>query len=164
MTFKKAKLFWKKENDEYHIRSIPYDDTLNYYAFLQTYKEKGYKQIIITSEIMIQVIRESCLGKNHFVQKIELENNPALEKEIQDVIQLTTKNLAYFCDLIEKIKSASQQSSLILKKTYMQRIHNGTYEPAFFLQSNGILGINTIIYDSVAKEISTMIEKHLTAR
>lgn len=46
----------------------------------------------------------------------------------------------------------------------MQRIHNGTYEPAFFLQSNGILGVNPIIYDSVAKEISTMIEKHLTAR
>lgn len=163
MVFEKAKLFWKKESEKEHIYSVPYDDTIEYYTFLRECKGKGYRQVIVTSEIMLQVIRKACLGKGYSVCKIEFaEEDSELEQEIRDLIHLAAKNPAYFGDLVEKIKFLSEQSSIDLRRVYIKGTYEGAYAPVFFLQSNGILGTNKESYESLSKEISTIVERCLT--
>ena len=43
MVFKKAKLFWKNENDREIINSVFYDDSVEYYTFLRKCKYEGYR-------------------------------------------------------------------------------------------------------------------------
>jgi hypothetical protein len=163
VVFKKAKLFWKKENMIECICSVPYDETVEYYTFLRNCKEKGYRQVIVTSEIMLQIIRKACLEKSYIVYKIEFaEEDLDLEQDIQDLIQITAKNSAYFGDLVEKIKIFSEQSSIDLRRVYIKGAYEGSNTPRFFLQSNGILGTNKESYESLSKEISTIVERCLT--
>ena len=56
MTFKKAKLFRFKKDQNERITCISYDDNEEYYSFLREYRSKGYRQVIITTEIMIKII------------------------------------------------------------------------------------------------------------
>ncbi len=163
MVFKKAKLFRIKENMKECIRSIPYDDTVEYYTFLKECRAKGYRQVIVTSEIMLQVIRKACLENNYTIYKIEFAvEDSELEVEVQKLIQRTIKNPAYFCDLVEKIKFLLEQSSIDLRRVYIKGAYEGSYTPVFFLQSNGILGINNEFYECLSKEISAVVEGCLT--
>lgn len=163
VVFKKAKLFWKKESGKEHICSVPYDDTIEYYTFLRECKGKGYRQVIVTSEIMLQVIRKACLGKGYSVYKMEFaEEDSELEQEIRNLIHLTTENPAYFGDLVGKIKFLSEQSSIDLRRVYIKGRYEGSYTPVFFLQSNGILGTNKESYGFLSEEISTIVEGCLT--
>lgn len=159
MVFEKAKLFWKKENTKECICSVPYNDKVEYYTFLRDCKAKGYRQVIVTSEIMLQVIRKVCLENGYSVYKIEFaEEDLELEQEVQNLIQMVAKNSAYFGDLIEKLKFLSEQSSIDLRRVYIKGSYGGSRTPVFFLQSNGILGTNGESYESLSKEISAVVE------
>lgn len=63
MTFKKAKLFRFKKDQNERITCISYDDNEEYYSFLREYRSKGYRQVIITTEIMIKIIETSVVDK-----------------------------------------------------------------------------------------------------
>lgn len=90
MTFKKAKLFRFKKDQNERITCISYDDNEEYYSFLREYRSKGYRQVIITTEIMIKIIETSVLNDNLFVYKIELaEEDEELEKEIDQLLTKT---------------------------------------------------------------------------
>ncbi|MEE0009584.1 MAG: hypothetical protein U0I79_02315 [[Eubacterium] siraeum] len=89
MTFKKAKLFRFKKDQNERITCISYDDNEEYYSFLREYRSKGYRQVIITTEIMIKIIETSVLNDNLFVYKIELaEEDEELEKEIDQLLHI----------------------------------------------------------------------------
>ena len=98
MVFKKAKLFWKNENDREIINSVFYDDSVEYYTFLRKCKSEGYRQVIVTTEIMIQLLRVSVIKKGFVIYKIEFaEEDCELENEIKNIkdytyLILTSKN------------------------------------------------------------------------
>lgn len=58
MTLEKAKLFWKPGNKSRGIIVIPYDDRMEYYSFVKERHDAGFRQIIVTSETMIQLIQQ----------------------------------------------------------------------------------------------------------
>ena len=88
MVFKKAKLFWKNENDREIINSVFYDDSVEYYTFLRKCKSEGYRQVIVTTEIMIQLLRVSVIKKGFVIYKIEFaEEDCELENEIKNLLR-----------------------------------------------------------------------------
>lgn len=162
VVFEKAKLFWKMESGAETIDSILYDDNVEYYTFLRKCKSKGYRQVIVTAEIMIQVIRMAVLEKGFSVYRIEFaEEDHGLDEEIQRLIHMTTDNPAYFTDLLEKIKFLSEQSSIDIRRVYIKGKYNGECAPNFYLQSNGIFGANKESLNFLSKEISTAVERCL---
>ena len=117
MRYKKAKLFWVNENNNEVINSIPYDDKMEYYTFLRNCKTKGYRQVIVTTEIMIQIMRMFVVEKHFTVNKIELaEEDVDLDNEIVSIIKKTQKESIYFCDLLYKMKFIEERSSIDIKK------------------------------------------------
>lgn len=121
MTFKKAKLFRFKKDQNERITCISYDDNEEYYSFLREYRSKGYRQVIITTEIMIKIIETSVLNDNLFVYKIELaEEDEELEKEIDQLLTKTQHNSSYFALLLEKIQFLSERSSIDLFRVYVK--------------------------------------------
>lgn len=162
MVFKKAKLFWKKENDKEVINSVFYDDTTEYYTFLRKCKSEGYRQVIVTTEIMIELLRLAVLEKELVIYKIEFaEEDCELENEIKTLLRNIEKNPAYFGDLLDKIKFLSEQSSIDIRNIYIKGKYNGETVPNFYVQSNGIFGVNAEFFDNLSNEISTLVERYL---
>lgn len=162
MVFKKAKLFWKNEAAKEIIDCVLYDDGTEYYTFLRKCKAEGYRQVIITAEIMLQVIRSEVIEKGLHVYKIEFaEEDHELEEEVQNLLCLIEEKPAYFGDLLAKIKFLSEHSSIDIRRVYIKGKYNGEYSPNFYLQSNGILGINNESFDDLSKEISTLVAGYL---
>lgn len=165
MDYVRTKLFWKVDSDVRKIHCISYDDNTEYYTFLRKCNEDGYKQVIISSEIMIQFIREACLGKGHKIMKIEfVKEEAALEKEIQVILQLMDRNSAYFSDLVDKLKFLAEKSSIGIKRVYIRGLYAEDYIESYFLQSNGIIGINKESFSQISSSISRCIKKFFMYR
>lgn len=163
MTFKKAKLFRFKKDQNERITCISYDDNEEYYSFLREYRSKGYRQVIITTEIMIKIIETSVLNDNLFVYKIELaEEDEELEKEIDQLLTKTQHNSSYFALLLEKIQFLSERSSIDLFRVYVKnQYQESTSCLNFFLQSNGIIGIDSEHFENQSKKICEIVEEYL---
>ena len=77
--FEKAKLFWDKSGKN-EIVALRIDDDSDYNSLLRNCHNDGYRQVVITSEIMTQIIRHVYLDDNEIVQKIEfIEDDPELD-------------------------------------------------------------------------------------
>lgn len=162
ISYVRTKLFWKMDAGARKIHCISYDSSIDNYAFLRNCHDQGYKQVIISSEIMIQLIREACLGKGYKITKIEfVEEDAELEEEIQVILQLMGENSAYFSDLVDKLKFLAERSSIDIKRVYIKGSYTQDYSEFYFLQSNGIIGINKESYSTIAPDISTSIERYL---
>lgn len=162
MKFQKAKLFWKMDSTTKHIQCVLYDDNVEYYTFLRKCRDEGYRQVIITAEIMIQIIRYACLEKEHKIYKIEfVEDDSELESEINSILQAMTQKPAYLTELLDKLKFLSEKSSIDLKRIYIKGAYNDKFTDNYYIQSNGIIGINKESFNKVSTEISALVERCL---
>ena len=162
MVFSKAKLFWKNDNNHKSICAIKYDDNIEYYTYLRNAISDGYRQVIITSEIMLQIIRMSCMVKGYSIYRIEFaEEDAELNQEVSLLIQNAESNPVYLAELLYRLKFLMEQSSIDIRRLYIRGKYDGTVAPNFFIQSNGIIGINNEFYDELSNEISTEVERCL---
>lgn len=162
ISYVRTKLFWKMDAGARKIHCISYDSSIDNYAFLRNCHDQGYKQVIISSEIMIQLICEACLEKGHKITKIEFVKEEAeLEEEIQVILQLMDRDSAYFCDFIDKLKFLAERSSIGIKRVYIRGLYAKDFIESYFLQSNGIIGINKESFSQISSNISCYIEKYL---
>lgn len=158
MRFAKGKLFFDKEE----IRCIPYDESaVDYYAFLKEARAKGYRQVIVTSELMLDFITFIYSEKRQKVYKIELmEEDDELETEIKELLRKVDDNPYSISLLIEKLRFLAEKSSIDIKRVYIK----GKYQDGgenYFIQSNGIIGIDETHYAFVTKEISAFVKRCL---
>lgn len=158
MRFAKGKLFFDKEE----IRCIPYDESaMDYYTFLKESRAKGYRQVIVTSEVMLDFITFIYSEKQQKVYKIELmEEDDELELEIKELLRKVDNNPFSISLLIEKLRFLAEKSSIDIKRVYFK----GNYQDGtenYFIQSNGIIGVDEIHYASMTKAISAFVKRCL---
>ena len=162
MQFKKAKLFWGIYNDTKKIFCISYDDKIEYYTFLKQCHNNGYRQIIITSEIMIKLIEFFVVENNFTIYKLEfMEDDDELQMEIRGLFQQMTNNIAFLSKFIEKLNFLSEKSSIEIKRIYFKGRDKKGVASQFYLQSNGIIGINKENFSFVSNSIGSLIERYL---
>lgn len=141
MKFKKAKIFWNVKNHHKEVCCIPYDDNYDYYAFLKKCHDNGFRQIIITSELMIQLMFYFVLKNKFLIYGISfMEEDEVLREEIEILLGKLAEDRGYFIELIEKIKFLSEESSIDIKRIYLKKRNENDEAEAFFLQANGLIG------------------------
>lgn len=161
MPLKKTKLFVKSESGRDMISAIPYDEND---AFIKRKKSEGYRQVIITTDIMIKIIRMMCLEREFSICKIEFSDEDwEIEQEISLLIEKFQKDRVFFGDLIHKIGLLAAQSSISVAKVYFKGKPENGYEPNIFIQSNGILSINSESFEELTSAINTVVEQCLYA-
>lgn len=161
MSFQKAKLFWHVHNGQRQICYIPFDDGCEYYDFLKKFHDKGYKQIIITSELMSDLMRFFCQEKNLSVYEIVLmEDDEDLDAELKDILQKMELDRSYFERLLNEIRFLSEQSSIDINRIYFKGRYNGV-AVRFFIQANGIIGVIPKFFDEVSGQIKAYLSEEL---
>lgn len=162
MRYKKAKLLWKISDCQKKIFCIDLNDDVEYYSFLREMHEEGYRQVIITSEIMVHLIEYFVIEKGLFVSDLEfMEDDEELKNEITELITVVFENKAFLSRLIEKLNFLSEKSSIDIQRIYFKGRNQDGVAVNFYLQSNGIIGIDKKNFLFVSNEVSNLIERCL---
>ena len=155
--------FFIEKNE--NIVAIPYlqEDQKKYFRFVKEQYEKGSRQIIITSKIMLKVLEEYFLNKKFRIVEIKFaEEDLELNQEIEKYLEEVEKDRGCFFKLLNKLEVIANNSSIDIEKIELvssKRI-NEAYT-SFSLKVNGIVIIdgNTIENDinSIIKNIKENI-------
>ncbi|WP_282799283.1 hypothetical protein ABVR74_02880 [Lactococcus lactis subsp. lactis] len=110
-----AKLFLNKEK----LVAIEIPEEKKYYSFIQEYIQKGYRQIIIPSDILVELLKYIFLKKeNSKIIDIEfLEEDEKFQEEIDNLIHKTNnEDRGYFVSLLDHINYVAQDKTVEIKK------------------------------------------------
>lgn len=137
---------------------LRYDIAKNYYVFIQKMQDKGFKQCIVTSDIMIKIIQKFILKGNIEITSIEfMVEDSELEDEIKTVLELLKQNAGYWDCLKQKLQFLSQNDSVEVKKVNFRSL-KGT-GALFSIQVNGVLIISESEFDNISGIVSKIVEE-----
>ena len=90
-----------------------------------------------------------------------VEEDDDLQQEINALLSLIEQNSGYLIELLDKLKFLSEKSSIDLKRIYVKGEDAENNPVLFFVQSNGIIGINSSAFLSISKELCGLVERCL---
>ena len=162
MKYEKGKFFRKLNTQDKRISCISMDEAIEYYTFIKKYYEQDYRQIIITSEMMIKLIETSIVDFNYSIYEIEfVEDDEYLNTEVSDILNKLCDNKAYIHKLISYLQFLSEKSSIDIQRVYFKGRTEQGLAVKFFIQSNGIIGIDENNFSMVSQQVSSLIERYM---
>ena len=130
----------------------------DYYAKVKTITNKGYRQIIFTSSIMLALIEHFLLSHNSCIVNIEFTKEDEELDTIKSLLDMMKINKTYWSVLKEKLEILSKHD-IDIKRVEM-RIADGTgYHVS--MQVNGVVTVTDNAYDTVTNEIVKVVERTL---
>ena len=155
-----GKLFGEYENGKTKLTSIAYDPDKEYYSFLKIYRDKGYHQIILTSDLILSILSYYFIKRKMHISEIAFfEDDENLNREISALITECNEDRAVYFELQNKLNFLFDNESIEIKRIEL----TGEYGisdnlRAIFFQANGIVGIDKEIYNEEIYRISEFIE------
>ena len=159
MALEKAKLFWKPGNQARKIVAVPYDDRMEYYPFVKERHDAGFRQIIVTSETMIQLIQKMVIARFR-ISEIELaENEDEFGEQVGILLNRIETNPARLSELVSLLDFLAEKSSIEIQRVaFMGRREDGVAVEGF-VQSNGVIGANREVSNKIFDIIGAAVER-----
>lgn len=159
MVLEKAKLFWKPGNQARKIVAVPYDDRMEYYPFVKERHDAGFRQIIVTSETMIQLIQKMVIARFR-ISEIELaENEDEFGEQVGILLNRIETNPARLSELVSLLDFLAEKSSIEIQRVaFMGRTEDGVAVEGF-VQSNGVIGANREVSNKIFDIIGAAVER-----
>lgn len=159
MALEKAKLFWKPGNQARKIVAVPYDDRMEYYPFVKGRHDAGFRQIIVTSETMIQLIQKMVIARFR-ISEIELaENEDEFGEQVGILLNRIETNPARLSELVSLLDFLAEKSSIEIQRVaFMGRTEDGVAVEGF-VQSNGVIGANREVSNKIFDIIGAAVER-----
>ncbi len=134
---------WKLFRNKEKIEAVSFDDSINYYSFLEQQYHAGNRQIIISSSLIVEMLKEFSTKYSLQVYRIELtEDDDSLYKEINEIINSIELNAAYVCVLADRLDFLSSESSIDINRISFKGKTNENHPIDLRIQSNGIIIVN----------------------
>lgn len=155
MDFFEKKIFLYRETNSLVIKDLP--PQTNYYKFVQENSEKNYNQFIITSDIMLDLLKFYYLKKEAKIVELDLmEDDSSFDLEFKNHIKQMTKDRAYFAHFLEEVRWLYSHESIDLKKIRVKyRINEKPVDITIYI--NGIISINN--NESIEDELKQLLLK-----
>lgn len=159
MALEKAKLFWKPGDQAKKIIVIPYDDRMEYHSFVKECHDAGFRQIIVTSETMIQLIQKIVIARFR-ISEIEMaEDEDEFGEQVGILLDRIETNPACLSELVSLLGFLAEKSSIEIQRvSFMGRTEDGIAVDGF-VQSNGVMGANRDVSDKVFEAVGAAVER-----
>lgn len=131
----------------------------DYYAKVKTITNKGYRQIIFTSSIMLALIEHFLLSHNSCIVNIEFTKEDEELGTIKSLLDMMKINKTYWNVLKEKLELLSKHD-IDIKRVEMKVMDNDV-EYLMSIQVNGVIAVTDNAYDTVTNEIVEVVERIL---
>ena len=162
MKEKTYKLFWKINEIHRKVYSIVYPNDKEYYEFIEEQHKKGFRQITITSELMIKLIKKLVIENNININEILfLNDDKDIQKDIEYEISHVTKNTKDLTSLIKTIEFYTKENNIDIKRICFNGYIKTQKQAIIYMQANGILGIKGESYNIIKTYIANIIESEL---
>lgn len=153
MDFNQYKLLINSGNTGIEAMKI---DRIDYYSFVRAKINEGHSQIIISSSIMLQVLKKMFVEKKAKIVSIDfIEDDYDYLEQMNNLIASVNKDRDYFYDLMKELSFLSEQESVEIKNIRIKYRKNE--KPIdLSLSVNGLIkaGENEV----VGGEISFMVD------
>ena len=152
MHFKNGQLVFKK-----NFIVIPYNEnTADYFAFLKGLNNNEYLPAVLTSKMMIDYIA-SVTKKHKTVYQIEfMEEDDELYAEIKELLYKVNNNSYTMDAFINVLRFHIENFSAEIKRVYIRGVED---TDNYFIQANGIIGIDEAHYEAITDEICVFMNK-----
>lgn len=137
-------------------------DNEEYCSFLKRQLDEGYRPIVVSSEMMIELIRYAVIHRGLKVCRIEFDaDDDALTYEVSNWGDIIEMHPVMFAIFIEKLQVMVETSSANIKRIYLSgRLATGSIVD-MYIQSNGIVAINDDADIGFVDAIIVLIERCL---
>lgn len=136
------KFFLDEANKINKVEYSPIDQK-GYFEFVKSQYEKGFKQVIITSKMMLEIL-SYYFYNNYRVNEIEFcEEDYDLDNEIRNILLKIERDRGEFNTLLKKLDCIAEDSSIDIAKikmTSLKQVDNKYF--SFTLRVNGIFSVN----------------------
>ncbi|WP_130860787.1 hypothetical protein [Gracilibacillus phocaeensis] len=153
MNFSQYKLLMTSGNTGIEAMEI---DRTDYYSFVRAKIDEGHSQIIISSSIMLHVLRKMFVEKKAKIVSIDfIEDDTDYLNQMNNLIASVNKDRDYFYDLMEELSFLAEQESVEIKNIRIKYRKNE--KPIdLSLSVNGLIkaGEN----ENIGGEISFMVD------
>lgn len=154
---KKFFKFFIEKNE--NIVAIPYlqEDQKKYFRFVKEQYEKGSRQIIITSKIMLKVLEEYFLNKKFRIIEIKFaEEDLELNQEMEKYLEEVEKDRGCFFKLLNKLEVIANNSSIDIEK--IELVSSKRINKAYTSLSLKVNGIVIIDGSTIENDINNIIK------
>lgn len=131
----------------------------DYYAKVKTITNKGYRQIIFTSSVMLSLIEHFLLSHNSCIVNIEFTKEDEELDMVKSLLDMMKINKTYWSVLKEKLEILSKHD-VDIKRVEMKVMDNDV-EYLMSIQVNGVVAVTDNAYDTVTNEIVKVVERTL---
>ena len=163
MALEKAKLFWELGNQPRKIIPIPYDDRMDYYMFVKEHHDAGFRQVIVTSGVMIQLIQKIVI-RGFRISRIEMVDDDELEQQVRVLLDRIYKKPACLSELISLLSFLSGKSSIAIQRISIRGRTEAGIAIKGFIQSNGLLGMNREVSERAFADIGAEVGRCVFGR
>ena len=127
---------------------------------LERYFEKSDLQYELAAFASGEDFLKACENRVKY-DIVFMEDDQDLTDEISQLLPMLSNNKAFLGKLVEKLNFLSEKSSIDIQRIYFKGRTTEKIAVNFYLQSNGIIGIDINNYSSISTEISGLIERCL---
>lgn len=161
MKYIKRKLFWRSTHNHKSVYVKTWNEVdLDYYAFIKSIANEGFHQIAVNAEMMVGLVSLIAENSNWSISNIDMmEEDDELNEELQALIKRTKSNRGTYITLIDTLKELVEESSLEIKRIYIEAKFNDVYED-LFVQINGLCGVSGIDTE-VEQKVASYIEEYM---
>lgn len=142
------------------ISAVSYDSKIDYYKFVQEHSKEGFFQVVLTSTIMLEILKKYFLERKFEIVNIEfMEEDNELSDEITTLLNEINNDRENFLFLFEKLRFLNESTSVEIKKVEVKsyKEDRGCY---LYLQVNGVFGIDSMNYDAEENYIKNIVKEY----
>ena len=113
---------------------------------------------------MISIIKQFVLSDELSIYDIHLsEDDDDMQNEINNLLRLVESNPLHFIALIDRLSFLAESSSIDIQRIKLHGYTPNGHPVDFFIQSNGLIGINEDAFIDIQAKVIFVIERCLFA-
>ncbi|MGX6400799.1 hypothetical protein ACWM0Y_07535 [Lactiplantibacillus plantarum] len=157
MQLKKGKIFRRADANRKLVWKVYDENKDDYFEFIAKQNSDGLIQFIVSSRIMIELIKRLVTKENFNIKEIKfMEDDESLDTDIKELIEDVQDNSSLLIDLLEKLHCLSDDNSIDIKMIHVsKRVDKSSI--VVYIQANGIVSIDPTHFNSEGQLITDLI-------
>lgn len=156
----KGKVFIKDSD----VIIAPYEEGKDYYQLIKEYNEKGYEQIILTTDFMTAILKFYFIQKKYSISDIHPldEDEIEVKKRFENYVEIIKEDRDYFANLIEDLSILAEgKNSIDIFKIELKGKNAAGQRNMLFVQINGVITMTNDSYAEEESQICAIIKSHI---
>ena len=136
---------------------LPGED--NYYALIKKYKELGYIQVIVSSDLMLFLLKHYFqIRKGKISEFTLMEDDEEFHDEVRNIIKIVNRQRDMFSILLNHLRFLRDENSIEIQKISITVPESSGPSLFINIQSNGIVEIDSPQNEYEKNEVKKQVE------